>query len=455
MLRSLRAEFARLHRGDLEVEGLLPASRITAASDAAGYQDHGGMYTAVVTMQMFLAQLLRPDRSCQRAVCGLAAHRAAQQAKACSVATGGYCLARQRLPEEMFWKLMRESGREGEQAAPAEWLWCRRRVRVVDGSTLQIADTPANRSEYPLQAGLQPGCHFPVVRILVVFSLAVGVVIDAALRAYQGKGTGETGMLRDLAKLFTPGDVLLGDRYFAGYWDLAWWLVRGVDVVTRLPVSRRSDFRRGQRLGKKDHLIVWRRTAWPEWMTRDEAQALPRELTLRELHVQVDAPGFRTRCLVVVTTLLDAQAYPATKLRELYRRRWQAELNLRSLKTQLKMEQLQTKKPATVRKEFTTYLLAYNCVRRVMLEAARTSAKEPRQISFQGTLQSLLEFLARFHRTPSVTQWVDQLLAIIAQLKVGHRPNRVEPYATKRRPKDYPPLQETRDDYKTRICSYT
>lgn len=455
MLSSLRGTFARLRSVELEVEGLLPAAWIEAGCVAAGYQDRGGLYTAVVTMQLFLNQILRPDRSCQQAVCSWIAHRVAGGQRACSAATGSYCQARQRLPESLPWNLLRNLGREWEREASAEWLWCDRRVRVVDGSTLQIPDTQANRQEYPLQAGLQPGCHFPVVRILVVFSLAVGVVLDAVLRAYQGKGTGETGMLRELAHLFHPGDVLLGDRYFSGYWDLAWWQTRGVDVVTRLPASRRSDFRRGRRLAKDDHQIVWHRTPRPSWLSHDEAQGLPQELQLREVRVRVGVPGFRTRSLVVVTTLLDAQVYPAAKLTELYRRRWQAELNFRSLKTQMQMEQLRTKTPAMVRKEFAMHLLAYNCVRRTMLEAARVHQQKPWQLSFKGTLQALLEFLARLHRTPSVASWLDQLLMTTAQLQVGSRPNRIEPYALKRRPKDFPPLQEPRDAYKQRICANT
>jgi hypothetical protein len=447
MFSTLREAFARVRRGELEVEGLLPSERIEAACRQANYQDHGTVYTAVVTMHMFLAQVLRADRGCQSAVCALAAHRSAQRQPPCSADTGGYCKARQRIPEPVYADLLRQSADALERQAPAEWRWCQRAVRVVDGSTLLIPDTPENRGEYPLQRGLTPGCHFPVVRILVIFVLVTGAVLDAALRPYQGKGTGETGMLRDLAERFAAGDVLLGDRYFAGFWDLAWWQQRGLDVVTRLPASRRSDFRRGRRLGPNDHLVHWRRTARPDWLTAEQALELPAELTLREVRVRVTTPGFRTRVVIVVTTLLDAAAYSAEKLAELYRRRWQAELNLRSLKTHLGMEQLRTKQPATLRKEFAMHLLGYNAVRRVVLEAARNHGLEPRQISFTGALQTLREFLARLHPSHCRTRWLADLLTLVAQLEVGHRPNRVEPYAVKRRPKDYPPLNQPRHDY--------
>lgn len=444
MLSRLRAAFAQVRRGDWEVEGLLPAARIEAACRRADYQDQGKLYTAVVTLQMFLSQMLRADRGCQSAVCGLAAHRAAQQQPPCSADTGGYCKARQRIPEPVVADLLRESGAALEAQGAAEWQWCQRPVRVVDGSTLLIADTPENLAAYPLQRQLTPGCHFPVVRILVVFALATGAVLEAALRPYQGKGTGETGMLRDLAERFAAGDVLLGDRYFSGFWDLAWWLARGVDVVTRLPASRRSDFRQGQRLGPNDHLVRWPRTDRPDWLTSEQAAELPAELTLREVRVRVATPGFRTRIVIVVTTLLDPTQHSAEKLAELYRRRWQAELNLRSLKTHLGMEQLRTKQPAMVRKEFAMHLLAYNAIRGVALEAARQHACEPWQLSFTGTLQTLREFLARLHLYSSRERWLAELLNLVAQLEVGHRPNRVEPYAVKRRPKDYPPLNKPR-----------
>jgi hypothetical protein len=181
------------------------------------------------------------------------------------------------------------------------------------------------------------------------------------------------------------------------------------------------------------------------------AAEAPEELTLREVRVRVRIPGFRTRSVVVVTTLLDPEAYPAEQLAELYRRRWAAELNLRSLKTHMQMEQLRTKHPETVRKEFAMHLLAYNCVRRVALEAAETHGEPPWKISFKGTLQTLNEFLPRLHQTCSVRRWMLTLLATVAQLLVGDRPDRIEPRAVKRRPKDFPPLKTPRTTFKNKL----
>ncbi len=291
------------------------------------------------------------------------------------------------------------------------------------------------------------------MRILVVFSLAVGTVLEAAIRPCQGKGNGETGMLRDLADspLLGAGDVLLADRYFAGYYDIAFWHARGLDVVTRLPVSRQVDFRKGQRLGKDDVLITWRRTFRPDWLTREEAAAVPDTLTLRAVRVQVRRPGFRTKVVIVLTTLLDPQAYPARQIAELYRRRWQAELNLRSLKTHMGMEQLRTKHPETIRKEFAMHLIAYNGVRRLGALAAREAGVQAWSISFKGALQTLNEFLPRLHHT-GYEPWLHHLLHTAEQIRVDRR-DRVEPYATKQRPKEYPFLNEPRACYKNRVSA--
>lgn len=451
MFGRLQKAFETVRRGGRELEGLLPTSRIVEACVAEEYQDKSTVYTAPLTFHTFLGQAMQADRSCQRAVAGVLADRAANGEEPCSADTGGYVKARQRIPERVFRRIFQQSGREGEALVDGRWLWRGRRVRVVDGSTLQIEDTDENRAEYPLQSGLKEGCSFPVVRILVVFSLAVGVALEGILQPYKGKGTGETAMLRSLETAFQPSDVILGDRYFAGWWDIAWWRMRGVDLVTCLPASRRADFRRGTRLGKDDHLVAWRRTERPEWLTPEEAAAFPEELTLREVRVRVNVPGFRTRVVIVVTTLLDPEEFPAQEIADLYRRRWQAELNLRSLKTHMEMEHLRTKHPETVRKEFLTHLTAYNLVRRVAIEAALATEREPWRISFKGTLQTLLEFLPRLHHSQSLSDWTEHCLKAIAQLTVGDRPDRVEPRAKKRRPRDFPILKENRSDYKNRL----
>jgi hypothetical protein len=234
----------KLKRGDLALSSLLARSEVDKACGQQGYSSRAVLYTPFTTILTFMAQLIGADGSCQQAVNGLVANRTAAGKSKCSADTGGYCKARSRLPEQIFWHLARQSGRMVESQADESLLWKGHRVRVVDGSTLRIADTPKNRQAYPLQKGLKPGLHYPVVRVLVVLSLAVGTVLDAAMAPYKGKGTGETAMLRAMAHLFAPGDILLGDRYYSGYWDVAFWLARGVHLVSVISVSRKVDFRK-------------------------------------------------------------------------------------------------------------------------------------------------------------------------------------------------------------------
>jgi putative transposase len=240
------ATLRQLRRTDSELQAVLPAPDILQAATDTTYQDRGTVYTVVTTVWAFLGQLLHADHSCQRAVHALNAHRAATGQEPVSDDTGGFCKARQRLPEKLCTTLLQRSGQQAESDAPATWNWQGRRVRVVDGSTLKVADSPANRAAFPLRKGWVPGISYSVVRILVAFSLVTGSVVNGLLVPYQGKGNGETAMLRALADHFERDDVLLGDGYFSGYWDLVWWQQRGVAVVSRLANNRRADFRRGR-----------------------------------------------------------------------------------------------------------------------------------------------------------------------------------------------------------------
>lgn len=444
------AAMRNVRRGDLPLSSVVSREDVEQACRTERYRSRAPLYTPITTILTFIAQLLGADGSCQQAVDGLIAERAAAGKKKCSADTGGYCKARARLPEEVLWRLARQSGRRVEQEAGENLHWKGHRVCVVDGSTLKIADTPANREEYPLQSKLKPGLHYPVVRILVVFSLAVGTVVEAAFSPYKGKGTGETGMLRTLANAFGRGDILLGDRYFSGYWDVAFWLARGVHLVSVISVSRKVDFRKGRRLGRHDHVVEWRKTARPDWIDKETAKGVPVAISIRELRITVRRRGFRVKHLVVVTTLINAELYSSADIGNLYRLRWQAELQIRSLKTHMGMEQLQCKTPAMVRKEFATYLLAYNCVRRVGKEAADAKGLKPREISFKHTMQTINEFFRRFHNGCDLSHWINSLLCTVAEVLVDNRPDRIEPYTCKTRPKEFRTPRELRSTYKRR-----
>lgn len=449
MVHSFHATVAEARRhGDLYFAALLPRDRILKAFGAARAAWQGWVYTPAITVWVFLSQCLSPDHSCRDAVARLIAWRLTQGLPPCSADTGAYCTARSDLPEEALHALVRDIGEQIEDESPERWLWHGRKVRVVDGSTVTMPDTPENQAAYPQQKSQKPGCGFPIARILVVFSLSVGTVLEAAIGKYKGKQTGENSLFRGLYNALAEGDVILADRYFSGWSDIALPLQRGIDIVVRKHQLRRTDFREGVRLGKDDHLVSWSKPQRPEWMSIPQYVALPEELTLREVRVRVVQQGFRTRSLVVVTTLLDAEKYPPEEIAVLYRRRWDAELHLRSLKIVLQMDQLRCKTPERVRNEFWTHLLGYNLIRGVMASSALASGRSPWEISFKGTLQTLSHFLPILLSRISSDAWCEALLAAIATHIVGNRPDRFEPRKVKRRRKHYQYLCKPRRDYK-------
>jgi hypothetical protein len=404
-------------------------------------------YPPLVTLAMLLSQCHDADQSLRQAVVRHLAHRVAQGLPECSANTGGYCQARQRLPEAVLADLTRQTGNQVMLEAPARWSWHGRDVKIVDGSTASMPDTEANQKEYPQARSQKSGIGFPILRFLVVFSMAVGTVLNAVYAPYQGKGTGELSLFRSLHDSLDDGDVVLGDRIFCSFFEIAELRRRDVDMVMRLHQRRHADFRRGKRLGKYDHLVTWQKPARPKWMDEETYRQYPDEITLREIRVHIEGQKVRSRTITVVTTLLDAKQYRKADLAELYRVRWQAELNLRSLKTVLQMDVLRGKSPAMVRKELWAHFLAYNLIRKVMAQAAHAHGVQPNAISFKATLQTLHAFAVPLLscRTSALPDMIEAMLRAIAQHGVGDRPGRVEPRKVKRRPKAYGLLTKTRE----------
>jgi hypothetical protein len=423
--------------------------------DAEGHSYRERLYKPWVTLWMFLSQVLSADGSCRWAVAVLIAWRLSRGLPPCSSDTNSYCEARARLPETCLQRLTRQTGAELHRQAKPEWQWHGRSVKVFDGSTLTLADTEANQKAYPQHPKQLPGVGFPLLRIAVVFSLAVGVVLDAALCRYAGKYQSELGMLRQMLSAFLPGDIMLSDRYLCSWFEIALLQQGGVDVVCRLHQARHADFRRGRRLGRNDHLVEWPKPRKPDWMDEETYAALPDVLRIREVRLIGTRPGFRTQVITVATTLLDDEEFSASELTDLYRQRWHAELDLRSLKQSMHLDDLRCKSPEMVHREIWTHLLAYNLIRTVMAQAAEKHDIAPRTISFKGTIQMLLAFQPRmadcrsddFHRLHAA------LLDAIATHRVGDRPDRIEPRTRKRRPKAYPLLMEPRHVARKRLLT--
>jgi hypothetical protein len=407
------------------------------------------IYSPLVTLWVFLGQVLSADHSCRAAVARLIAHRLSQGQPPCSAETGAYCQARKRLPEKFFSDVARQTGKALDSNVDPRWLWKSRRVYVYDGASVSMPDTAANQHAYPQPDTQKPGLGFPLARIAVVFSLACGAVLDVAMCRYAGKGQSELGMLRTLWHLFRTGDVMLADRLMCAWVEMVMLQQRGVDCVFRLTSHRRADFRRGKRLGQDDHIVRWLKPGKPRSIDRETFNALPEFLMVRECRVRIEQPGFRVKSLIIATTFLDAVEFTKDDLAQLYRGRWNAELDLRSLKCTLQMDVLRCKTPELVRKELWTHILAYNLIRTIAAQAAIKHSIEPRTISFKGTVQTLEAFQPVIaqqaeHNFAFRQKLYEHLLDAIAQHRVADRPDRYEPRLKKRRPKHYAFLRKPR-----------
>jgi hypothetical protein len=441
---------------DLCFTKLLPQEQVEAALERHQVRYRERRYTPRLTLWTFLYQVLASDQSCRAAVARLLAFLCVGGEDPGSAKTDPYCKARERLPEKLLADLARQSGGELQRDVPPSNLLGGRPIKIADGTTVSMPDTPANQKAYPQQRGQKPGLGFPILRLVGLIGLSSGAVLDVAMGPYRGKQTGETALLRQLLDRLEAGDILLTDAIFSNYWTIALLRERGVDLLGRLGGKRRVDFRQGQRLGRHDHIVAWHKPARPSWMSPKLYRSLPETLSVRETRVEVSQKGFRCRHLLLVTTLLEAQVYPREELATAFRCRWHAELDLRSIKHVMQMDVLRCKSPAMVRKEIWMHLLAYNLIRKLMAQAAAMVDISPRDVSFTGTLQTLVAFAAAGWSCPSRrNELYAAVLRAVATHRVNDRPDRVEPRAVKRRPKKQVYLTEPRPIAKARLFNAT
>lgn len=398
-------------------------------------------FPPTVTLSMFINQALSDDGSLQQAVNQWAVQMAAEGLVEVSTNTGAYCKARQRLDLSMIKALCQETGRLLHQAAEPEWCWRGRTVKLVDGTGLSMPDTQANQARYPQPSSQAEGVGFPQIRMVGVTCLATGGLLSAGLGRHAGKGQGELGLIRALDEVFEAGDVVLADALYCSYFLIAELQAKGVDVLFEQHGSRRTDFRRGQSLGVRDHLVEWKKPARPNWMTPEQYAAIPSVLSLREAGVDGR---------ILVTTLVEPGEVHKKELNLLYKRRWQVELDIRNIKTTMKMDVLRCKAPDAVEKEIWVHLLAYNLIRLIMAQAASNAGLVPREISFKHTVQVWTQWQSRCFGNPSGAD-ISMLFILIAQRTVGKRPGRREPRACKRRPKSSKWLKEPREQARQRL----
>ena len=454
-----RAKMHRYHilqNQDLCFTELLPRRDVESAIQRHHICFRERLYTPLVTIWTFLYQVLAPDQSCRAAVARLLAYLCVGGHNTGSPKTDPYCKARQRLPEQLLTDLARRSGQDLHHQIPSTKLLGGRPIKIVDGTTVSMPDTPANQKVYPQQPGQKPGIGFPILRLVGLISLSCGAVLDVAMARYSGKHTGETSLFRRLFDQMDSGDVLLADAMFSNYWTLALALDRGVDMISHHDGRRSIDFRKGKRLGRYDHIVTWHKPQKPLWMSKRLYRHLPDTLSIRELKVEIHQKGFRTDHLLLNTTFLDAQLYTRDELALAYRCRWHAELDLRSIKQVMQMDVLRCKSPTMVRKEIWMHLLAYNLIRKLMAEAAQAASLCPRDISFKGTLQTLVAFAMVGWSCPKRrTVLYATVLRAVAVHRVNDRPDRIEPRAVKRRPKKLVYLNEPRSVAKRRLLTGT
>lgn len=410
------------------------------------------VYSAAVTLWAFLSQTLSGCQSCVAAVARVLVLRVALQLPPCSAATGGYCKARRKLPEDFLRRLTYTVGTRVEDQAPSAWRWRNRRVLLADGAEVTLPDTPDNQEAYPQPRSQRPGVGFPMIRLVVLLTFATASLVGAAFGPHQGKETGETALFRQLFDQLRTGDVVVADRYYCSYFMVALLRELGVQVVFRLHQGRHYDFRRGQRLGAGDHIVVWTKPARPTWLDETSYARLPVTLTVREIRFPVTEPGYRPKEIIVATTLLEAAEYPKKEVADLYHHRWHVELDIRAIKQTLGMDQLRCRSPEMVHRELWVYLLGYNLVRKVLAQAAWQQELSPRQLSFAGALQTLEAFrwlLLSGAASPNHPVLAVVLVAI-ATHRVGDRPGRWEPRKVKRRPKSYARLMQSRNQEKAK-----
>jgi len=315
-------------------------------------------------------------------------------------------------------------------------------VKLVDGTGLSMPDTQANQAVYPQPCSQAPGVGFPLTTMVVVVCLATGAVLEAANGPYSGKGSGELGLFRSLVGAFQPGDLMLADALYCNYFLIATLMARGVDVLLEQHGARHTDFRRGRSLGRRDHVVGWPRPARPAWMTREQYRTFPKRIELRETRVHHQ---------VLVTTLTHSRQVSKQALSQLYARRWNVELDLRSLKTTMGMETLHCQTPQMNEKQLWVHLLAYNLIRLLMAQAAHLAGVDPRTLSYKHTCQLWNQWLCC---GLSANADSNGLFVLIAQVPVGHRPGRIEPRMRKRRPKSYPWLKEPRPVARERVRTH-
>ena len=392
------------------------------------------------TFWAFFSQVLDADGGCKEVIRKLQSYASIKGVKVPSSSTASYCTARKKLDEQMLSGIFDHTAAQLNKM-PKDGLLNNRRVIVVDGTGVSMPDTPENQKAWPQWSSQKPGCGFPTARLCACFSLESGALLSYGI---GNKKSHELLMFRKQWKVFKQGDIFLGDKGFCSYFDIASLKEQGVDSVVTL--ARRAPVRPSgslKELGPNDLLITWERPLYTTKLSysKEEWEALPQELVLRQVKVRVKYRGFRTQWFHIVTTLLDASRYPAEELAELYFKRWDVELFFRDIKITMGLDILRCLTPEMIRKEILMYFITYNCVRRLMCEAAEKASIGVRIVSFKGSVQALRSWEPHLNQAKISRMERFRLIGDLYEARtntpIRKRPGRSEPRCLKRRKKNY------------------
>ena len=416
--------------------------------EVSGKNSRERIYSVRNTFWAFLHQVMVPQTGCAGIVKRIQAETVKKGARSPSSDTGAYCKARQRLPLERLQQLFKASRDESYRRTVNPPAWKGRQVRVVDGTCLSMPDEPELQAEWPQSSEQKVGCGFPMLKMVGLFDLCSGLLIDWA---EGNKHQHESTLFRKLWRILNPNEILVSDRGFNSFAATASLKELGVDTVMRNHIRRKIDFRQGKKLGPNDRLITWTRPAnrTAGW-TLEEWKKLPKELVIRAIRFKVEQKGFRTKEVTLVTTLTNEKEFSADDFAELYMMRWRVELFFRDIKISMGMDVLRCKSVSMVRKEICMHCIAHNLIRSLLVEVAILYDHAVDRLSFKHSIEQVRawESLLRDNwakprkRKALMTEFYELLI----ESSVVERPDRAEPRVRKRRPKNYRHMNKPRKE---------
>jgi len=412
---------------------LLSREYVLSVLESEGHYYRSRVFCPLVTLWGWLSQSLSQDKSLNEAVSRILVNRVATGLPACAATSSSYSEARTRFPEAVMTRMAREIGRKVHDSGCGSWNWNGRQVFLADGTGFTMPDTAENQLEFPQSNKSPKGLGFPIMRAVALISLSTGAVIDMAFGKYKGKGTGELSLLANVSGNLSSGDVLVADRYYPTYATVAALKDKGVDLVSVSHHARAVDFTQGHALGPKDHIVAWPKPQHRQYLDAETQRELPDTILVREFVIEIDGRDGGKLEAVIVTTITDP-TIPQKEISDLYWRRWNCELDIRSIKHSLHLDVLRAKTPSMVRKEIFCHLLAYNLLRGTMVESAKRNNVLPREISIKGAMQAVESFTPAMMAIDGSDTLYNALLATVSAHRVGNRPGRLEPRFKKRRP---------------------